>query len=255
VIDIQPNFAHTVLPPLLSIVTVSKNCASTFEKTLRSVQSIKTDEMEYIVIDGVSTDGTLELALRYGDLVDALKSEPDTGIYDAMNKGVRLARGRYVLFINGDDALVADGFPAVMDALALGVDKIVCATTLVGDMASPAEILVARPWSLLFFNSVPHPSSFVCRDLLLGRPFREDLRIASDYDFFLAAYLAGQSFRVLPVRTALHQRGGASGDSDRAQAELECVRRDQLGWRYALVKVMAAVYRIGKRFLSKKKST
>jgi hypothetical protein len=156
------------------------------------------------------------------------------------------------LFINGDDALVADGFLTVMDALSRGVDKIICATTLVGDIASPSEILVACPWRLLFVNSIPHPSSFVYRDLLLRRPFREDLRIASDYDFFLGAYLAGQSFRVLTVPTALHQRGGASGDSHRSQAELECVRRDRLGWRYALVNGMAAIYRKSMRLLRKR---
>jgi glycosyltransferase involved in cell wall biosynthesis len=240
------------MQPVLSIITVTWNCVATLEKTLRSVAAIKTDEMEYIIVDGVSTDGTLELAQRYGTLVDTLQSEPDTGIYNAMNKGVALARGDYVLFINGDDALVADGFLTVMDALSRGVDKIICATTLVGDIASPSEILVACPWRLLFVNSIPHPSSFVYRDLLLRRPFREDLRIASDYDFFLGAYLAGQSFRVLTVPTALHQRGGASGDSHRSQAELECVRRDRLGWRYALVNGMAAIYRKSMRLLRKR---
>jgi len=237
---------------LLTIVTVTKNCAATIDKTLDSIAAIKRPEIEYLVVDGVSTDATLSAIRHRGALVDKLVCEPDTGIYNAMNKGVRLARGRYVLFINGDDALVADGFPAVMDALALGVDKIICATTLVGDIASPTEILVARPWRLLFVNSVPHPSSFVYRDLLLRRPFREDLRIASDYDFFLGAYLAGQSFRVLTVPTALHQRGGASGDSHRSQAELECVRRDRLGWSYLWVNGMAAVYRKGMRMLRKK---
>ena len=156
-----------------------------------------------------------------------------------------------MLFINGDDVLVDDGFSSVMDAIRLGVDRIICATTLVGNKENPDEVLVGRPWCLPFFNSIPHPSSFVRRELLSHRPFREDLRIASDYDFFLAAYLAQVSFRILPVVPALHQRGGASGDVQRSQAELESVRRERLGWRYPLINCAAALYRQCKRAIDR----
>jgi hypothetical protein len=139
-----------------------------------------------------------------------------------------------------------------MDTMAQGQDGIICANTLVGELGSPAETLVAKPWRLPFFNSIPHPSSFVRRDLLLRTPFREDLRIVSDYDFFLGAYLAGESFRVLPVVTALHQRGGASGDVQRSQAELERVRRERLGWRYPLMNGVGALYRQCKRAIGGK---
>ena len=239
---------------ILSIVTVTKNCASTLRRTLVSVQAVKQNaveqsSIEYIVVDGMSSDGTLDLVKQFRNLVDRLVSEPDSGIYNAMNKGVRLARGSYVLFINGDDTLVAEGFPAVMCSMAKNKHEIICATTLVGEPTSPAETLVAKPWRLPFFNSIPHPSSFVRRELLLRSPFREDLRIVSDYDFFLGAYLAGQSFRVLPVVTALHQRGGASGDVQRSRAELEKVRRERLGWRYPLMNGVVALYRQCKRVI------
>jgi glycosyltransferase involved in cell wall biosynthesis len=238
-----------MVKPLLSIVTVTKNCAATIEKTLDSVSAVKRPGMEYVVVDGVSTDSTLEIIRARRGLVDRLVSEPDSGIYNAMNKGVRLARGRYVLFINGDDALVADGFAAVMDAMAQGQDEIICATTLVGELASPAEILVAKPWRLLFFNSIPHPSSFVQRELLVRSPFREDLHIVSDYDFFLGAYLAGHSFRVLPEVTALHQRGGASGDVQRSLAERETVRRERFGWLHTLINSITVLYRACRRLV------
>lgn len=227
----------------LTIVTVTKNCAATIDRTLDSVSAVKRPGVEYVVVDGVSTDATLDAIRSRVGLVDQLVSESDSGIYNAMNKGVGLARGRYVLFINGDDALVAEGFSTVIDALVRGRDGIICATTLVGELACPVETLVAKPWRLPFFNSIPHPSSFVRRELLLRSPFREDLRIVSDYDFFLGAYLAGQSFRVLPVVTALHQRGGASGDVQRSQAELERVRRERLGWRYPFINAVAALFR------------
>lgn len=228
--------------PLLTIVTVTKNCAKTIDSTLDSVASVKRADVEYVVVDGVSSDGTLDAIRSRGSLVDRLVSEPDSGIYHAMNKAVGLAQGRFVLFINGDDALIPDGFPVVMDALECLKESIVCATTLVGDVASPDEILVAKPWRLPFFNSIPHPSTFVRRSLLLQRPFREDLRIVSDYDFFLASFLTGLSFRVLPVVTALHHRGGASGDVAASSAEVERVRQERLGWRYTFFHIVSLFY-------------
>lgn len=238
--------------PVLSIVTVTWNCIATLERTLRSVQAIKTDEMEYIIVDGASTDGTLEVARAYGDMVDILLSEPDSGIYNAMNKGVSLARGDYVLFINGDDELIAGAFPTVMEALREKKADVVCATTVVGCENSPDEVLVAKPWQLYFFNSIPHPSAFSARNLLLKYPFCEELRIASDYDFFLRVFLGGHRYHVLPVLTALHHRGGASGDSRISRDEVDLVRRECLGWRYSLIDIVSAVYRQGKRWLSGK---
>jgi glycosyltransferase involved in cell wall biosynthesis len=233
----------------LTIITVTKNCAMTVNNTLESVRAIKRPGIEYLVIDGASVDGTLHAIHSQRELVDQLVSEPDTGIYNAMNKGVKLAKGRYVLFINGDDVLVADGFSVIMDLLTKGQDGIICATTLVDGLDASNEVLVAKPWQLPFINSIPHPSSFVRRELLQLNPFREDLRIVSDYDFFLGAYLSGHKFRVIPVITALHKRGGASGDVQRSQAELEKVRRDRLGWGYPVINFCAMTYRLCKRML------
>lgn len=231
---------------LLTIITVTKNCEETINRTLESVNAVKRPGVEYIVVDGVSTDATLEIILSWKGLVDRLVSEPDEGIYNAMNKGVRLANGRYVLFINGDDALIIDGFTAAMDAMAKGRDGIICATTLVEGFVTPNETLTAKPRRLPFFNSIPHPSSFVRRDLLLRNPLREDLRIASDYDFFLGAYLARERFFILPAVTALHLRGGASGNIELSLKELNEVRLDRLGWRYPFYEAIVILRRFYK---------
>lgn len=232
--------------PTLSIITVTKDCASTLEKTIKSVRAVKSTEVEYIIIDGVSTDGTLELIANYETVVDTLISEPDTGIYNAMNKGVRNATGDYILFMNGDDELLPDGLADVMSTLRPSKAPIICATTLVDDPNNPSEILIAEPWKLFFFNSIPHPSSFVKRTLLEQFPFREDLRIASDYDFFLRTFLANAKFHIVSKPTALHSRGGMSGDEEKSLAEVENIKRERLGWWYPFIKSIHQLYRKGK---------
>lgn len=228
---------------VLSLVTVTWNCAGTIGKTLASIEAVKQDEIEYIVIDGVSTDGTLGVIRQHGKLVDRLVSEPDAGIYNAMNKAVALASGDYIAFINGDDELVASGFPEVMAALRNCEADIVCATTLIGEDGAAGVPFAAQPRRLPFFNSIPHPSSFVKANLLKALPFQEDLRIAADYDFFLRAYLQRRTFRILPVVTALHRPGGVSSDSRRSAEEISRIRRERLGWRVHVFNFVHCVYR------------
>ena len=87
----------------LSIITVVKNSESNIEKTIRSVIEQKYKNLEYIIIDGKSTDGTLELIKKYKDKVSLIISEKDEGIWDAMNKGIKLANGDIIGFLNSDD--------------------------------------------------------------------------------------------------------------------------------------------------------
>ena len=89
----------------LTIITVCLNSEAVIEPTLRSILRDKPAELEYIVIDGASTDAPLDILGRYEQGIDILLSEPDDGIYDAMNKGTRLASGDYVLYLNAGDLL------------------------------------------------------------------------------------------------------------------------------------------------------
>src|SRR5688572_31892096 len=93
---------------LISIVTVVLNASETLERTLRSVFDQGLDDLDYVVIDGGSTDGSLDIIRRYESRIAHWRSEPDQGLYDAMNKAVRVAKGKWVLFLGADDVLVAD---------------------------------------------------------------------------------------------------------------------------------------------------
>lgn len=91
--------------PILSIITIVYNNVRDIERTMRSVLHQRYPHIQYLVIDGASTDGTKEIIERYRDQLAVYISEPDKGIYDAMNKGLRLATGNYVLFMNSGDEL------------------------------------------------------------------------------------------------------------------------------------------------------
>lgn len=95
------------MAPTLSIITVVYNNVLHIERTILSIIQQTYPHIEYIVIDGASTDGTLQILEKYKKHIDQLISEPDQGIYDAMNKGLRLATGDYVLFMNSGDEIYA----------------------------------------------------------------------------------------------------------------------------------------------------
>jgi len=228
------------MQPLLSIITVTKNCASTIERTLQSVQAIKSSDTEYIVVDGESTDGTLEVIRQFHDVVDVLKSESDSGVYNAMNKGVTIATGQYVLFLNGDDRLVADGFTRALDILRSERPKILsCRSNVCWRDEHDVEILSPRPFLLPFFNAIPHLSTFISTSIQRRFTYREDLKIASDYDVFLKLFIRGYYFTVSDLITAVHYRGGGLS-ADRAQSaiEIEIVKRNNLGCLYFIIKLL-----------------
>src|SRR5271166_330157 len=94
--------------PLISIVTICKNAEATIDRTLASVARCDYPRLQYIVVDGQSTDGTLDKIHRYGSRVDKCISEPDAGISDALNKAVELSDGEYHLVVHADDELIPD---------------------------------------------------------------------------------------------------------------------------------------------------
>jgi glycosyltransferase involved in cell wall biosynthesis len=244
----MPRIEAAYASPLLSIITVTRNCEATVERTLASVRSIKTPAIEYIVIDGVSTDSTLAIVSRYGDIVDVLVSEPDRGIYNAMNKGAALASGDYILFLNGDDHLLPEGFNEGVVLLGRQRPEVLsCRSEVVSDTSESLGLLKLSVWRLFFFNTVPHLATFVRADLQKKFRFREQFKIAADYDLFLRLFLGRHRFSTSELITATHYRGGFS--SNVALTTLECrqIRRENLGGLvYALTRVLEA----GNEFLN-----
>ncbi len=100
----------------VTVITVVRNAEKVIQALFDSVRQFKTNEVEFIVLDGASTDKTVDLIKQNEDIIDAWISEPDKGIYDAMNKAVNIARGQYFLFMGADDQLL-EGFPQIIPLL------------------------------------------------------------------------------------------------------------------------------------------
>ncbi|WP_414568909.1 glycosyltransferase family 2 protein [Nostoc sp. CCY 9925] len=199
----------------ISIVTPVYNAASTVEKTILSVinQDIQA-ELEYIVVDGGSNDGTLEIINRYSDDIDILISEPDRGIYDAMNKGVNLATGDIIGIINSDDWYNPNALQIVENSFQQE-PKISILYSSIDNYFEGKYMNTFIPGelkNLVFKFTLNHPSCFVKKSVYdkLGL-FDLSYEIAADYDFIFRAYRSGFCFQYVTMPLVSYSLNGMSG--------------------------------------------
>lgn len=175
--------------PTISIVTVCYNAADTIEETIKSVLNQTYDNVEYLIIDGGSTDRTVDIIKKYDDRISYWISEPDKGIYDAMNKGIAIASGDYIGFINSGDKY------ADRHVIALVVEQLLntAPDIIYGDIVLKYSFgrYYTKPLPLNTFKTgfpFSHPSSFVRLQLLKNELFDTSYKIVADYNFFLKMY-------------------------------------------------------------------
>ncbi|MBY7733840.1 glycosyltransferase family 2 protein [Francisella philomiragia] len=169
-----------------SVITVCYNSEKTIQKTLQSIKDQTYKNIEYIIIDGGSTDRTLEIINQYSDIVDILVSEPDNGIYDAMNKGIKLAVGDYIGFLNSDDYYAKDIFEKYNMALkSSNGDYIYSDAFFLKDDKKEyvkAESEIAE--KVYQYMPMSHMSLFVKSYFVKNIKFDTSFKIAADLDFF-----------------------------------------------------------------------
>lgn len=213
----------------ISVVTVAWNAAGTIGDTLASVAAQDWSDLEHIVVDGGSLDGTQEIVRRLGRPGIRMVSEPDKGCYDAMNKGLRMATGDAVLFLNADDFLARpDAIRLAAEAfLRTGADFVGGQTVIVdqNDVRKVARVYRARdfrPWMLRFGHMPPHPSFFARREKLMAvGGFDLDFRIAGDFDQMVRLLLLGRGrFVTLDETITIFRKGGISTQSVSAKMEI-----------------------------------
>lgn len=215
------NATARAINPLISIITVVFNGEKTLERTIASVISQDYGDIEYIVVDGGSTDGTLGILRKYDNRIDYWISEPDEGIADAFNKGIALSRGEIIGLINADDYYLPGALSKVASAYrAAGSEVIIHGNMLVEKDGRKVRIR-PRPFPRLWkyvdfpFN---HPAMFVPKKIYdkLGG-YDKRCRYAMDYDFSLRAMQSGVSFKFLDEDLACFSIEGVS-----SQAPINC---------------------------------
>jgi glycosyltransferase len=223
----------------ISVVTVAYNNGPTISETLSSVARQTHPDVEHVIVDGGSTDDTLARISRDGPHVAKLVSERDRGIYDAMNKGLDLATGDFVGFLNADDML------ATPETLAHMAEGMSAADVLYGDLVyvdAETASRVVRRWHsgafrashLRFGWMPPHPCFYFRRSAVPSARFDIRYRIAADYDFMLRCLRAPLRVAYLPEVLVRMRSGGVSNRSIRtmllkSREDLDVIRRNRIG--------------------------
>lgn len=200
----------------ISVITIVYNGQDIIERTIRGVlaQTYR-ENFEYIVVDGASTDETLDVIKKYESDIDLIVSEPDKGIYDAMNKGVGLASGEWISFINADDTFADNDVLANVMSMVEDGDDVVYGSTdfiyednklIFKDNPKPIHTIV---------DSMPfcHQAALIKSSLLKELRFDTTFKIIADFDSFLRAYLQGAKFRRVDLTISNFRWGGLSTTS------------------------------------------
>lgn len=201
--------------PLISIITVSYNVVNTIEQTILSVINQGFDNYEYIIIDGGSQDGTLDIIKKYEDKITLWVSEPDKGIYDAMNKGVLLAKGEWVNFMNAGDLFVNDISVLLNEVLVDNNHDVIYGDVLIKKNGIVSLDKAREIQQLNYSLNFCHQSSFVRREILIKSPFSLNYKISSDYNLFLNLFIKGYNFYYIKSPISIFEYGGISSGASK----------------------------------------
>lgn len=209
----------------LSIITVCRNSEKTIERTIMSVIQQKTNDVEYLIIDGASSDSTCSIINSFSSLIDKCISEADAGISDAFNKGIKMASGEYIALLNSDDIYNEGAIKSILDAI--------------NQSDSYADILcfsmdINRDGSLQKVDSqscrlnegmyIAHPATIVKASVYKNiGAFDQRYKLSMDYDFLLRAKTHGYKFIDIKLPIVTMFDGGVS-DLHPYRAVLECAK-------------------------------
>lgn len=196
----------------ISIITVCLNSVNTIEDTIKSVIGQKDEKVEYIIIDGGSIDGTLDILNKYKDVIDIIVSESDQGIYDAMNKGILLSKGEVIGIINSDDWYEPGVLKKVWKCFCdLDVDIVYGKMNIINEHGEK-KLLIPRDLNKMRFQMViPHPTVFVRKTIYEKYGFFSlKYKIAADYELMLRFYVKDIKFIFMDEVLANFRLGGVS---------------------------------------------
>ena len=219
---------RVTLAPLLTILIVVFHDREELFKIIESILPFKSEDLEIVVVDGFSQDGTVELLEGFGENVDFWLSAPDHGIYDAMNKGLRVAAGTYILHLNAGDRLLSIPWDELRQCAADMIDVVCCRVLL------DSRIEFVSRTSLLskLDNTWHHQGTFYRRAAHLG--YDASYRIAADFDHNQKLLKKSCSTRELQIIVADHDGNGVSTLEKGHEEIYRSVLRN-FGWPYLLL--------------------
>jgi len=215
----------------ISIITISYNSDKTIERTIKSVIAQDFPNIEYIIIDGGSKDKTLSIIDRYSSKITHLISEPDGGISDAFNKGLALANGNLVAFLNADDWYADDKVLSIVANNYEDQQTILCGgINLVSEEGQVLKTILSRPEKLHQGMYITHPACFIPKLIIEKVGFFDvNHKIAMDFDYLSRCKVAGSQFKVVPGLLTQMQIGGASFNAKAAAKEELMVKNRYYG--------------------------
>ena len=232
----------------ISVVTVCYNAVQTLEKTVLSVLNQTYPDVEYIIIDGGSTDGTVDIIKKYADKLAYWVSEPDDGIYDAMNKGIKYANGDYLIFLGADDLFFSD------ETLSVIVPKLEKEEVYYGDsyMTRIRKIYWGRfnKYKLAIGN-ICHQAIFYPKYVYMRKEYETRYRVYADYVYNIELF-DKVKFNYLDETVSIFTYGGTSFHTKDKyfEATKKRIIYDNLGFRFVLVYVIFEIYQSLKSIFS-----
>ena len=221
--------------PKISIITVSYNAVATIEQTILSVINQTYENIEYIIIDGGSTDGTVNIIKKYEKKNIDWISESDSGIYNAMNKGVEMATGNYIQFLGADDALSEINVIEKVGKILLENQNIDILSGTVWTVDEKTHM--QRIWDNCVDDKkidegylINHQGMFTKRSVLKKYPFNEKYKIVSDYEFILKTYFDKDiKYKYISLPVAFYSMAGISAtDNSRILEHIEVMKKFHL---------------------------
>ena len=232
--------------PKISIITVCFNAEKYIEQTIKSVIDQKNGDIEYIVIDGASTDKTLNIIRQYEPKITKWISEPDNGIADAMNKGIKLATGEYLLFLHADDYLadcnVISNVLCYMES-----DADIYAFDVIYQTKDDNIRKATIPFGVRTYFKTPvmHQGAFCKKELFdqLGG-FNESFKIAMDYDFFFRAFQQNATMEIQHQVLSVMRDTGVSSRQDWLSLKQRFAEEKMVHLENTSSPFMGALYRV-----------
>ena len=234
----------------ISLITVTYNCEDTLEDTIRSVKEQNCAGLEYIIIDGASTDKTVDIIKKHEDVVSFWNSSKDDGIYDAMNKGLKKATGDYIGFLHSDDMFFSGG---ILKEISRNLDEH-RPDVLYGDLvyvnAGNTDKVIRKWKSCDFYPDLlkkgwmpPHPTLYIKREVVRDTgEFDTAYEIAADYDYILRLFSQrALRFLYLPKVIVRMRLGGASNRSVsniilKSREDIRALRSNKIGGIFTVVR-------------------